>query len=166
MRLSPLGLYSAIKFPVPRGTPMISPAVRWDHSQSWAVADKDNFLTEGLGCMFEIDLSPESKYHFIIDHRINGLDLFPASGYLTLAWRALARAHGQLFTQMPVTFSNVLFHRATILPKSGMYMPVNSSARMGKYLKLIKKNIELIKNKMQHIYFFSLSKKGCFSKFY
>ncbi|XP_060068605.1 fatty acid synthase-like [Ylistrum balloti] len=119
VRLNPLGLFPAIQLPVPRGTPMISPVIGWDHSQTWAVADPENFITEGLACLYEIDLSPESKYHFIIDHRVNGLDLFPASGYLTLAWRALARVWGQLYTRMPVSFSNVVFHRATILPKSG-----------------------------------------------
>ncbi|OWF51822.1 Fatty acid synthase [Mizuhopecten yessoensis] len=119
VRVNPLGLFPAVQLPVPRGTPMISPAIRWDHNQTWAVADPENFITEGLACLFEIDLSPESKYHFMVDHRINGLDLFPASGYLTLAWRALARVCGQLYTQLPVSFTNVVFHRATILPKSG-----------------------------------------------
>ncbi|XP_069124449.1 fatty acid synthase-like isoform X2 [Argopecten irradians] len=119
IRLNPLGLFPAVQLPVPRGTPMISPALGWDHSQDWAVADQQNFITESLPCLFEIDFSADSKYHYIIDHRINGLDLFPASGYLTLAWRALARVLGQLYTQMPVSFSNVVFHRATILPKSG-----------------------------------------------
>ncbi|XP_033747566.1 fatty acid synthase-like [Pecten maximus] len=119
IRLNPLGLFPAVQLPAPRGTPMISPSLGWDHSQTWAVADQGDFITEGLPCLFEIDFSAESKYHYIIDHRINGLDLFPASGYLTLAWRALARVWGQLYTQMPVSFSNVLFHRATILPKSG-----------------------------------------------
>ena len=50
---------------------------------------------------------------------IDGRVLYPATGYLVLAWRALAKLEGQVFDQMPVCFENVHIHRATILPKTG-----------------------------------------------
>lgn len=28
-------LYPAVEFPVSRGTPMISPLIRWEHSEDW-----------------------------------------------------------------------------------------------------------------------------------
>ena len=52
-------------------------------------------------------------------HMIDGRVLYPATGYLVLAWRALAKLEGQVFDQMPVCFENVHIHRATILPKTG-----------------------------------------------
>ena len=68
---------------------------------------------------FEIDASPESKDHYLVGHMIDGRVLYPATGYLVLAWRALAKLEGQVFDQMPVSFENVHIHRATILPKTG-----------------------------------------------
>jgi fatty acid synthase len=50
---------------------------------------------------------------------LDGRVLFPATRYLQLAWRALAKISGQMYEQMPVAFENVHIHRATILPKSG-----------------------------------------------
>lgn len=32
-------LYPSVSLPAPRGTPMISSMVEWDHSTSWEVAD-------------------------------------------------------------------------------------------------------------------------------
>lgn len=45
--------------------------------------------------------------------------LFPATGYLWLAWRTLARALDRNMEQMPVVFEDVTLHQATILPKTG-----------------------------------------------
>lgn len=52
-------------------------------------------------------------------HKIDGRVLFPATGYLVLTWRALAKLQGQEYTRMPVCFSDVHIHRAVILPKTG-----------------------------------------------
>jgi fatty acid synthase len=30
-------LYPKVQFPVPRGTPFISPLIKWDHSKKWWV---------------------------------------------------------------------------------------------------------------------------------
>lgn len=34
-------IYPAISYPVSRGTPMIAPLIKWDHSQDWFVAEYD-----------------------------------------------------------------------------------------------------------------------------
>lgn len=31
------GLYPKVSYPVGRGTPMISPMIKWDHSEEWQV---------------------------------------------------------------------------------------------------------------------------------
>lgn len=36
-------LYPAVKYPVPVGTPLISPLIQWDHSQSWDVPKVEDF---------------------------------------------------------------------------------------------------------------------------
>lgn len=54
-----------------------------------------------------------------MDHCIDGRVLFPATGYLCLVWRTLARTLGQDMEQLPVVFEDVTLHQATILPKTG-----------------------------------------------
>ena len=112
-----------MEYPVSRGTPGISSFVKWDHSQEWEVPRLEQFGCGGSGssasCVFEIDASAESEDHYLVGHMIDGRVLFPATGYLQLAWRALAKLNGHLYEQMPVAFENVHIHRATILPKTG-----------------------------------------------
>lgn len=117
-------LYAPVPLPVPRGTKMISPFIQWDHSQSWAVASAEQFINRGPGggaqLTVEVDISsPESKDYYLIGHTIDGRVLFPATGYLVLAWKALARVKSKEYNQMPVVIENVSLHRATILPKTG-----------------------------------------------
>ena len=123
MNFDPMKLFPPVNFPVSRGTPMISPLVQWDHSQSWAVPKYDEFLSGSNGwrseVSFEIEISPDSKDFYLVGHKIDGRVLFPATGYLVLAWKTLARMKRRFYEQMPVCFENINIHHATILPKSG-----------------------------------------------
>ncbi|XP_050392804.2 fatty acid synthase [Patella vulgata] len=123
LNFRPLNIFPPVQYPVSRGTPLISPIIKWDHSQSWAVPKVDEFLSGGSGMnsdvTFEIDASPESPDHYLVGHAIDGRVLYPATGYLCLAWKTLAKSKGKFFEQMPVKFENVNIHRATILPKTG-----------------------------------------------
>lgn len=64
-------------------------------------------------------MNPESSDYYLIGHCIDGRVLYPATGYLVLAWRTLARSLGITMEQMPVVFEEVTIHQATILPKKG-----------------------------------------------
>ena len=118
-----LGIYQKVTYPVSRGTPMVSPMLKWDHNTAWNVPNIKSFSNGGGGqtnCTFDIDASPSSDDHYLVGHKIDGRVLFPATGYLVLAWRTLAKLSGQIYEQMPVCFENVHIHRATILPKTGI----------------------------------------------
>lgn len=65
------------------------------------------------------DSSPESPDHYLVDHQIDGRVLFPATGYLYLVWKTLARSLGLPLEQTPVVFEGVTLHQATILPRTG-----------------------------------------------
>lgn len=65
------------------------------------------------------DVSPDSPDHYLVGHCIDGRVLYPATGYLVLAWRTLARSLGMAMEQMAVMFEEVTIHQATILPKKG-----------------------------------------------
>lgn len=122
ININPNGLFPPVEFPAPRGTPLISPHIKWDHSQTWDVPAAEDF-PNGSGSssatIYNIDPSPESPNHYLTDHRIEGRVIFPTTGYLCLVWRTLARALGQNMEQMPVAFEDVILHQATILPKTG-----------------------------------------------
>ena len=124
MKLNPLGLVPPVSFPVPAGTPMISPHIKWDHAQSWDVPEAGVFMEGGpngqSGCGFDFDVLKHSTDSYLTGHKIDGRVLFPATGYLALAWRTLAKREGKQWDQMPVTFEDVDMHRATILPADGM----------------------------------------------
>lgn len=65
-------LYPAIDFPVSRGTPSISPIVKWDHRQDWLVCvfepNKRDITSERK---ITIDIS-EQEYEFMSGHIIDG----------------------------------------------------------------------------------------------
>ncbi|ESO84944.1 hypothetical protein LOTGIDRAFT_235996 [Lottia gigantea] len=123
VQFKPLDIFHPVQYPVSRGTPLISPLIKWDHSQSWNVPKSDEFLSGGDGkhsdVSYEIDMSQESADNYLLGHAIDGRVLYPATGYLYLAWKTLAKLNGKFFEQMPVKFENVNIHRATILPKTG-----------------------------------------------
>ncbi|XP_018303406.1 fatty acid synthase [Mycetomoellerius zeteki] len=111
-------LYPQISFPVGRGTPMIGSLVRWDHSTAWDVAVFKKTSGHSGECTVQIDLSKETDA-YLVGHQIDGRILFPATGYILLAWKTLAKLRGTDFERLPVVFENVRFQRATIMPKEG-----------------------------------------------
>ncbi|XP_039308272.1 fatty acid synthase [Solenopsis invicta] len=113
-----LKLYPPISFPVGRGTPMIAPLVKWDHSIAWEVATFNQISSHSGECIVQIDLSKETDA-YLAGHQIDGRVLFPATGYILLVWKTLAKLRGTEFERLPVVFENVRFQRATIMPKEG-----------------------------------------------
>ncbi|XP_070708258.1 fatty acid synthase [Pempheris klunzingeri] len=116
-------LYPAVKYPVPVGTPLISPLVQWDHAQTWDVPKVEDFSSGSGGSnsstVYNIDINPESSDNYLIGHCIDGRVLYPATGYLVLAWRTMVRHLGVVMDKTPVCFEDIAIHRATILPKTG-----------------------------------------------
>ncbi|KFP09893.1 Fatty acid synthase [Egretta garzetta] len=116
-------LFPLVEYPVPVGTPLISPYIKWDHSQDWNVPKPEGFLAGSRGAssasVYNIDVSPDSPDRYLVDHCIDSRVLYPATGYLVLAWRTLARSLGVAMEQMAVMFEEVTIHQATILPKDG-----------------------------------------------
>ncbi|XP_075135067.1 fatty acid synthase [Leptodactylus fuscus] len=117
-------IYPLVEYPAPAGTPLISPLLQWDHSQTWDVPKPEDFPAGSGGStsatVYNIDMSPDSPDIFMSGHCIDGRVLYPATGYLVLAWRTLARSSGVVMEQTPVIFEDITIHRATILPKTGV----------------------------------------------
>jgi len=118
--LNPLigNLYPRVEFPVPLGTPMLSPLVKWDHSISWDVAKFGQGGSRSGESVIDVNLSSEAEA-YLAGHTLDGRILFPATGYMFLVWKTLAKLRGTTYDQLPVVFENVSFQRATILQKDG-----------------------------------------------
>lgn len=41
--VNPNALFPPVEFPAPRGTPLISPHIKWDHGQTWDVPAAEDF---------------------------------------------------------------------------------------------------------------------------
>lgn len=120
--INPNALFPPVEFPVPRGTPLISPHIKWDHSQTWDVPVAEDFpngSSSSSATVYNIDASSESPDHYLVDHCIDSRVLFPGTGYLYLVWKTLARSLSLSLEETPVVFENVTFHQATILPRTG-----------------------------------------------
>ncbi|KAH8399557.1 hypothetical protein KR222_006482 [Zaprionus bogoriensis] len=104
---------SGVNYPVSRGTPMLNSLIGWDHRQKWSYP-KFKGARQGSQLCVDLDLSKEENA-FLAGHTIDGRILFPATGYLTLAWMMLAQQQAKDFQRTPVVFEDVVFHRATIL---------------------------------------------------
>ncbi|KAL2715899.1 fatty acid synthase-like [Vespula squamosa] len=112
-------LYPSVKYPVSRGTPMISPLIRWEHSNDWFITHfkKQDKLVSGERIV-SIAITDED-FQYINGHVVDGRNLFPATGYLCLVWESFGMTMGQQYTETSVIMENIKFNRATIVPKEG-----------------------------------------------
>ncbi|XP_054161216.1 fatty acid synthase-like [Oppia nitens] len=112
-------LYPRVEWPVARNTQSISSLIRWDHSESFLVKKyPDYYFNYTAGDMnIQFDMSRDMK-SYLTDHCIDGSAIFPATGYLMLAWRQLAASRGKIWNQLPVVFEETQFRRAVFLSQT------------------------------------------------
>lgn len=92
---------------------MISPLVKWDHSEDWYVTRYEQMRTLKSGeRRVKITLTMDD-YEYILGHTIDGRVLFPATGYLHLVWETYGMMTGDLYIDMDIEFTDVRFLRAT-----------------------------------------------------
>ncbi|XP_072763442.1 fatty acid synthase-like [Anoplolepis gracilipes] len=110
-------LYPEVKFPVSRGTPMISHLIRWDHSDNWYTYQYTKQRKFDCGeAIITIDITTE-EFAYMAGHVINGKNLFPAVGYLFLTWQMIGWLKKKNYLDIPIVFENVNFLRSTVLSK-------------------------------------------------
>ena len=111
---------------------MLSPVILWDHSDDYRVPVYEDFEGKkgGSGVKFVFDMNPASTDQYLFDHIIDGRALFPATGYIVMAWQALAQIKNVNFELLPVIMEDVKFHRATILPRSGTLQYIYYTSRI------------------------------------
>ena len=112
-------LYPKVEWPVARGTQSISSLMKWDHHKSYFVRKYPEFKFRATASDLNetIDIANSIK-NYLPDHKIDGKILFPASGYLMLAWRRMASNFARAWNQIPVVFEDVQFRRPVFLSES------------------------------------------------
>ncbi|XP_029167464.1 fatty acid synthase-like [Nylanderia fulva] len=112
-------LYPPVEFPVSRGTPMISPCVRWEHSEDWYVTTfkMQKKVTSGERIV-NLTLADEN-IAYMAGHIVDGKNFVPAIGYLSLVWETLGLLQAEIYTEMSVVFEDINFLRAIQIPKEG-----------------------------------------------
>lgn len=106
-------LYPPVKFPVPRTTPQISDLIKWDYSQSWFVP-KWKPMRGPYDYRFQVD----SIDKYLLDHAIDGKPLFPATGYVYLAWWGLSRKLQKKLEEINVIVEDFKIHQPSLLSPS------------------------------------------------
>ncbi|GMR51168.1 hypothetical protein PMAYCL1PPCAC_21363, partial [Pristionchus mayeri] len=116
-------LYPEVQYPVPKGTPMIGPMWKWDHSADFPVVDCRSSSRGGGGvaasASYAIDcFAADSKEAYVLDHCIDGRALFPFTGHMVLAWRTMCKLKGLDYLKTPVVIEDMHVYSATILSKA------------------------------------------------
>ncbi|XP_012541735.1 fatty acid synthase [Monomorium pharaonis] len=110
-------LYPPVEYPVSRGTPMISPSVRWEHSDDWYVTAYKSQKKIASGEK-NITLSTDDEnFEYMRDYVIDGKNLVPAMGYLAMVWEIMGTLHSEVYSELSVVFEDVIFKRAIHIPK-------------------------------------------------
>lgn len=109
-------LYPSVQFPVSRGTPMISPVIKWNHEENHYVPHFDTYNTfERHNIVINIS---DKQFEYMQGHMIDGRVLLPATGWIVYVWQTFASMIGMPFESVKVMFEEVRFLRATSLNKN------------------------------------------------
>ena len=109
-------LYLKVEFPVSRGTPSIGSLMRWDHSFNYQFRKYPDHFNRATASDKNVEFNlMTSEDKFYSGHCIDGNILFPATGYLMLAWRQFAHYLGRTWNTVPVVFESVQFRRAVFM---------------------------------------------------
>ncbi|KAG5347678.1 FAS synthase, partial [Acromyrmex charruanus] len=117
LQLQVANLYPPVEFPVSRGTPMISPSIRWCHSENWLTSSAEQKYIKSRGRYINIILDDED-HEYMSGHMIDGRNLLPAMGYLVFVWQTIGLMKGSMHTTIPIVFEDVKFIRAAHLSKN------------------------------------------------
>ena len=134
-------LYSKVNWPVSRGTASISSLMVWDHNRSFPIKKYPQHYNKHTASDLIVKININKDYSYLTGHCVNKDIIFPAAGFLVLAWRQLAEHSCKFWTEMPVVFENVKFKRLVFLnSKNDTILKVRYSQITSKSF-LIKKNI-------------------------
>ena len=114
-------LYPKVEFPVSRRTQSIGSLMKWNHSKVYIDKPFPDYHFRTTSSDMNVTLSVKaSTQKFYSGHCIDGNILFPATGYLMLAWRIYAGSLAKPWNEVPVVWEQVMFKRATFLNEDNL----------------------------------------------
>ena len=142
-------LYPQVNFPVSRGTPMISPIIKWNHEEDHFVPHFDSYNTfERHNIVINIS---DKKYEFIQGHIVDGHVLFPATGWIFLVWETFSMMIGAHYEKVKVVFDDIHFLRATSLTKNQDVLITISIHRGTGRFEIIEGNSPIVYGYIKHV---------------
>jgi fatty acid synthase, animal type len=98
---------------VSRGTPMISPILKWNHDDDHFVPYFDSFSNYSTRNLV-LNLN-DKNLEFMKGHVIGNRVLFPAAGWIFHVWETYAMMLGESYVKLNVVIDDIKFLRATKL---------------------------------------------------
>jgi fatty acid synthase len=109
-------LYPKVEWPVARSTQSLSSLMKWDHKENLHIRKYPDYHFRPTSSDLNESYNPTQNIKaFMPEHCIDGNVLYPATGYLMLAWRRMAGYYGKIWNQLPVIFEDVQFRRPIFL---------------------------------------------------
>lgn len=110
-------VYGQVEYPVARNTEFLSPIFRYDYSKPRFVTKYPEYFCPSAmnrSRYSETVSLSDPNYAYFSDHSVEGLVLYPGTGYLYLAWKAIANYHEQPdILKFPIEFKQINIQRAT-----------------------------------------------------
>jgi fatty acid synthase len=100
----------------PSGMPSLSSLIKLNHQENHLVRLYPEFYNtySDSGNFINIDINQE-KWKFVKGHKIDGRILFPATGYLFVAWELFSKSLGKSVDELDIEMNDVKISRACIL---------------------------------------------------
>ncbi|KAF7988869.1 hypothetical protein HCN44_007179 [Aphidius gifuensis] len=115
-------LYPSVSLPVSRGTPMLSPLIKWQHSDDHFVVSFDNEKNI-ISHKRTIEVSlKDQDFKYMTGHVVDGINSFPTTFYFVFIWQTLCMMQGKSFFDTSIVFKDIKFLKTIILPES---RPIN-----------------------------------------
>ncbi|KAG4073632.1 hypothetical protein HA402_000856 [Bradysia odoriphaga] len=125
-------LYKTVEFPVSCGTSMISPQIKWNHTDNYLVPYFDTFSNYERRKV-AINLS-DKDFDFINGHIVDGRVLFPATGWIFLVWETFSWMNGVRLEEQAVVLHDIQLMRATMLAKNqDVFISINIQRGTGRF---------------------------------
>ena len=130
-------LYPSVEYPLPSSTATLSSLIKWNHEIVYPLAP---FLIQTTSYHFQT--SRDMSFHFdrrhpedtfLFDHKIDGRILFPATGYLMMAWVAFAKLNNVCVYDCPIEFRDVSFERATVMNPTETKLTIRVNEDSGRF---------------------------------
>ncbi|XP_044013914.1 fatty acid synthase-like [Aphidius gifuensis] len=111
-------LYPSVSLPVSRGTPMLSPLIKWQHSDDHFVVSFDNEKNI-ISHKRTIEVSlKDQDFKYMTGHVVDGINSFPTTFYFVFIWQTLCMMQGKSFFDTSIVFEDIKFLKTIILPES------------------------------------------------